>query len=446
MADDSGAPARAAAARAIAAVCGGRSLDEALADACVDLVGADQGLAAAIAYGVVREYRWLAALAEPLLRRPPKRPVHALILVGLFQLRSMRVPAHAALHATVDAVPLLGQPKARGLVNAVLRRFQREREQLEGQVPVDPGIQTSHPDWLVQRLRTDWPATWQLLLAANNQPAPMTLRVNRRRTSRDDYLRELAAAEIQAEGHPAAPDAVTLAEPLPVEGLPGFAEGRMSVQDAAAQLAAPLLAIGDGMRVLDACAAPGGKTGHCLEQADCEVTGLDNDAERLHSVADNLQRLTFPVAEPGQDASNAAPSALLQHADAAEPDAWWDGRQFDRILLDAPCTGTGVIRRHPDIKWLRRDSDVAALAARQRALLSALWPLLAPGGALVYATCSVLRTEGAGVVSDFVEVTADAAEWPFEFDRGWRDTIGWRIAPGATGMDGFYYARLVKQL
>lgn len=442
---EQGAPARAAAARAIAAVWAGRSLDAALAEIRPQLSAADQGLAAAIAYGVIRENRLLAALAQPLFRRRPKKIIHALILAGLFQLRSMRVPAHAALHATVGAAPLLGQSRARGLVNAVLRRFQREQEPIEAQVPDVIGVRSSHPDWLVTRLQQDWPHAWQALLRANNVAAPMTLRVNRRRTTREEYLRALAAAGIPAHPHAHAGDAVTLVEPTAVEALPGFADGWASVQDAAAQLATPLLGLKDGMRVLDACAAPGGKTGHCLEQADCDMHALDNDVERLRAVADNLQRLQLPAPVSAQrDEANEASGVLLRPVDAAQPDDWWDGRAFERILLDAPCTGTGVIRRHPDIKWLRRQADVAALAARQRALLAGLWPLLAPGGVLVYATCSVLRAEGAAVAAEFLHHTPTARELPIAAAWGSAEAVGRRVAPGVDGMDGFYYARFCK--
>lgn len=439
---DEGAPTRAAAARAVVAVRQGRNLDAALNESREQFSPTDQALIAAMAHGVLREYRYLAALADPLLRRPPKEAVHALVLVGLFQLRSMRVPVHAALHATVGATPLLGQPKARGMVNAVLRRFQRERDQLETQVPKAAGIRQSHPDWLVDQLHADWPDAWESLLDANNQPAPMTLRVNRRRADRDTYIRELENADIEAEPHPLAPDAVVLKQPMSVHALPGFDEGSVSVQDAAAQLAAPLLDIRAGMRVLDACAAPGGKTTHCLELADCHVTALDNDPERLKTVADNLQRCQFPVAGSTERKDE---GVVLQCADAGQTDAWWDGRAFDRILIDAPCSGTGVIRRHPDIKWLRRESDVPALAKRQRALLDALWPLLSPGGMLVYATCSVLRAEGTDVTAGFLEATVDAHVQSMPSMPGSTESVGCRIAPGQDGMDGFYYAAFTKR-
>lgn len=430
-----GAPARAAAARAVAAVARGRSLDPALAAEQAALGSReDRALAAALAYGVLRDRWLLETLAAALWQRPPKPVLAALILVGLHQLRSMRVPEHAAVHATVAAADLLGHSRGRGLVNALLRRYQREAAQLESALDDSPAVRQSHPDWLVAHLRRDWPRRWSELLVAGNRPAPMTLRVNRRRAMPAAYREALAAAGTDARPHAFAPDALVLDTPRPVEELPGFAEGQVSVQDAAAQLAGPLLDPRPGQRVLDACAAPGGKAAHCLEFADggtdCELLAVDSDGERLKAVDETFARLGL--------------TGATRRADATRPGDWWDGRPFDRILLDAPCTGTGVIRRHPDIKWLRREADVAALATRQRALLEALWPLLAPGGRLVYATCSVLRAEGAEVVGGFLAGTADAAEEPIDAEWGEAEAVGRRIPTGEADMDGFYYARLAK--
>lgn len=432
-----GAAPRAAAARAVAAVIRGRSLDAVLAAERAALSAPeDRALAAALAYGVLRDRRLLETLAESLWRRPPAPEPAALILAGLYQLRSMRVPAHAAVHATVAAAGPLGQPRMRGLINALLRRYQRERENLESSLRDAPAaVRESYPDWLAARLHRDWPDRWQELLAAGNRPAPMTLRVNRRRSSPAACLETLSAAGVGARPHLFAPDALVLERALPVEDLPGFAGGEVSVQDAAAQLAAHLLGARAGERVLDACAAPGGKAAHCLELvdrgADCELLALDVDAERLKAVDETLVRLGL--------------RGETRHADAARPGDWWDGRPFDRILVDAPCTGTGVIRRHPDIKWLRRESDVAALAARQRALLDALWPLLAPGGVLLYATCSVLCAEGADVVAAFIEDTDGAAEVPINAEWGEAEAVGRRIPTGEADMDGFYFARVTKR-
>jgi 16S rRNA (cytosine967-C5)-methyltransferase len=425
---------RALAAEALAAVRGGASLDVALPAAQARLKqAADRALLQALCFGVLRDLRLLEALLGLLVERPLKDPrLQALLLAGLFQLRSLRVPPHAAVSETVAATARIGQPARAGLANAVLRRYLRERAALEAALPQDPAIRHSHPDWLVAQLRADWPDRWPDILAANQAPGPLCLRVNTRRTTRDAYQARLQAAGLFASPSPHAPQALTLAEAVPVERLPGFAEGEVSVQDAAAQLAAGLLDLEHGqprgLRVLDACAAPGGKSAHILELAEVELLALDRDPARLARVQDTLQRLNL--------------QARLQAADAATPPAWWEGKPFDRILVDAPCSGTGVIRRHPDIKWLRRESDIAALAQAQRRLLDALWPLLAPGGVLLYATCSLLCAEGEDVIAGFLRTRADAEVWPIEAGWGEACGAGRRIAAGADGMDGFYYARV----
>jgi len=424
---------RAAAARAVAEVFEGRSLDEALPQATAALASADRALAQAIAYGVLRERRVLEWLCGRLLERPLKNEprLAALILCGLSQLRTLRVPAHAAVAETVAAAQELGKPWAKGLLNAVLRRYLRERAALESAMPQDPALRLSYPDWFVAQVRRDWPRDWQAVLAAGNEPGPLTLRVNRRQTTRTAYARELELAGIAAEPVAHAPEALRLREPRPVESLPGWSAGRVSVQDAAAQLAAELLEAQPGMRVLDACSAPGGKTAHLLERTEnLRLLALDRDAARLARVAENLRRL-------GLDAE-------LRAADAARPESWWNGQPFDRILLDAPCSGSGVIRRHPDIKWLRRETDLAQAARTQRQLLEALWPLLAPGGALLYATCSILRAEGADVLRDFLHAQQDARHCPIQAPWGEACEVGRRLAPGGD-YDGFYYARLVKR-
>lgn len=406
-------------------------MDAALAEAQSQISNpADRALIAALTFGVTREWRLLAALAARMWKKAPPPLAQALILVGLYQLRSMRVPQHAAVHATVAATNALRIPKLRGMVNALLRRFQRDQAKLEAGLSASPALQTSHPDWLVAALEKDWSQHWQAILSANNQPAPMVLRVNPRQISREKYIQRLAHVGLQASMCEAAPQALRLHEPAPVEALPGFSDGQVSVQDTAAQLAAPLLDIQPGMRVLDACAAPGGKAAHCLELADCELLALDVDDHRLQRVEENFKRLKL--------------AGTTRCADAGQVQDWWDSQPFDRILIDAPCTGTGVIRRHPDIKWLRRKTDVAALAQRQYALLAALWPTLAPGGLLLYATCSVLADEGARVVGAFMQAHSSSAEKPISGEWGCADTAGRRIAPGEQAMDGFYYARLVK--
>lgn len=436
---------RAAAALAVAGVFAGRSLDDALADAGQGVAAIEQPLLKAMAYGVLREYSALdwrvdAMMDKPLRNEPELR---ALLACGLYQLRAMRVPAHAAVAETVAATAVLGRPWAKGLTNALLRRYQRERETLDQQLPSTPALRYGYPDWLVEAIRRDWPEEWRGVLAAGNVQGPMTLRVNRRHGTREDYRAELATAGLSSRTVEAAPDALVLDEAVAVEQLPGFAEGRVSVQDASAQLAAILLDVQPGqpekLRVLDACAAPGGKTAHILERTDeraekIDMIALDRDPARLARVRETLGRI-------GAD-------AMLIEADAADTADWWKGKRFDRILIDAPCSGTGVIRRHPDIKWLRRETDIAALAAQQLRLLRALWPLLKLDGVLVYATCSVLKAEGEDVLRAFLAEVPEAMEWAIEptADQSiWGEDcgIGRRLAPGGD-FDGFYYARLKR--
>jgi 16S rRNA (cytosine967-C5)-methyltransferase len=424
---------RAEAARAVARVMAGRTLDDAVAACDMSaLTTQNRSLLKALAYGVVREHTLLTALTGKLLDKPlDKAPeVQALLLCGLQQLRSMRMPAHAAVAETVNAVALLEAHWARGMVNAVLRRYQRERRELEDALPTDPVIRQSHPAWMVDSIRRDWPRVWKKLLLENNEQAPLTLRVNRRRMAAAEYLvRELPGAGLTGHALAVAPDALVLDEAVPVDELPGFSDGVVSVQDAAAQLVVELLDLKPGLRVLDACAAPGGKTAHMLERFDCEVLALDVDAARLKRVEDNLARLKL--------------TATVRASDAREPKAWWDGKPFDRILIDAPCSGTGVIRRHPDIKWLRRPGDIPRLAQTQRELLHGLWPTLAPGGTLVYAVCSVLSQEGEAVVQQLLDNNPGARVLPINASWGEAQTHGRRLPPGGD-FDGFYFAKLTK--
>jgi 16S rRNA (cytosine967-C5)-methyltransferase len=427
---------RAAAARVVAAVHAGSNLDDALlAQKAVPI--AEQPLLKALCYGVVRERTLLDTLAGSMLEKPLRDEplVSALLACGLFQLRSMRVPPHAAVAETVAAAELLGKPWAKGLTNALLRRYQRERGAIDAKLPTTPEVRLSYPAWLVEAIRRDWPGEWRGVLAAGNAQAPLTLRVNRRHIAREAYLGKLAQAGIAARPLAAAPDALVLAEAVPVEQLPGFAAGEVSVQDASAQLAAPLLDVQPGMRVLDACAAPGGKTAHLLELVDgLDVLALDSQGSRLPRLRDTLLRL-------GVDAH-------VMEADASQPARWWKGKKFDRILIDAPCSGTGVLRRHPDIKWLRRETDIAAMADLQQRLLRALWPLLVPQGVLVYATCSILKAEGEDVARAFLAHDKSVVERVIECEAGadWGEDcgLGRRIAPGEDH-DGFYYVRFIKQ-
>ena len=434
----SSAQVRAEAARAVARVMAGRTLDDALAATDgTALTTQNRSLLHAMVYGIVREHTLLAALAAQLLEKPlQKQPaVHALLLCGLHQLRSMRMPAHAAVAETVNAVALLEAHWARGMVNAVLRRYQRERRALEDALPTNPVVRQSHPEWLVDATRRDWPGVWKRVLLENNEPGPLTLRVNRRQASVQDYLQRLPGAGLSGHRLPAAPDAIVLDDAVPVDQLPGFADGLVSVQDASAQLAVELLELKDGMRLLDACAAPGGKTAHILERAACELVALDVDAVRLKRVGENLERLKF---------AGVARSAKCIAGDARLPAGWWDDQPFDRILLDAPCSGTGVIRRHPDIKFLRRPADIPRMAQLQFEMLHALFPLLGPGGVLVYSVCSVLAEEGADVVNRFLERLPEARALPIQADWGEPQPPGRRIAPGGD-FDGFFYARVGRR-
>lgn len=427
---------RAAAARAIAAVGAGQSLDAALPRQAEQVAPADRALLGELCYGTLRWHPRLAAILERLLARPLKArdaDLHGLLAAALYQLEFTRIPPHAVVHATVDACTALAKPWAKGLANALLRRFQRERAQLDAALAGDIRYRTAHPRWLAQQLAADWPEQADAVLAANNGRAPMTLRINRLRIDRAAYLDRLTAAGLAARPTAHSADGVVLAAPCAVGELPGFGAGLVSVQDEAAQLCAPLLDPGAGQRVLDACCAPGGKTGHLLELAPdgVDLVAVDRSAERLQQVAANLDRLGC--------------HARLLAADAGAPGGWWDGIPFDRILVDAPCSATGVIRRHPDIKLLRRPTDIPALAAAQQRLLAALWAVLAPGGRLLYATCSVLRAENDAVVAAFLAAHGDARALPLPSTLpGIATALGQQWLPGSDDNDGFYYALLAK--
>mgnify|MGYP005816837217 CR=1 FL=1 len=428
---------RAAAACVIAAVVQrGQSLSTALPAQANTVAARDRPLLHELCYGTLRWHPRLAAIIAQLMVKPLKArdaDLHALIACALYQLEHTRVPPHAALHAAVAACAGLGKPWAKGLVNALLRRFQRERAQLDSALAADTSYRTAHPPWLAEAFRRDWPEQAEALMAANNDRAPMTLRVNRTRGTRAAYLERLAAAGIPATPTAHSPDGIRLAVPRAVTELPGFDAGLISVQDEAAQLCAALLAPQPGQRVLDACCAPGGKTGHLLELEPGigELVAIDNDAERLQKVAANLSRLGL--------------NAHLLAADAGATAAWWDGVPFDRILLDAPCSATGVLRRHPDIKLLRRPGDIATLAATQARLLAGLWETLARGGRLLYATCSVLRAENDAVVMAFAAARSDVRVRPLADHPGLATAAGRQWLPAVGGNDGFYYALLERR-
>jgi 16S rRNA (cytosine967-C5)-methyltransferase len=437
-----GVKARAVAAEIVdAVVTHGNSLDAAIGRNEGRVPPAERALVRMLCYSALRQHWQLRGWIGRLLTRPLKRRdsvIEALLAIGLLQLSDTRIPDHAAVSETVEAARQLRRPKLAGLVNACMRRFQREPAAADKSE--DEQMLWNHPGWLIETIRKDWPQHWQEVLTENNERAPMWLRVNLSRGSVAGYLQRLADREISAVPLQALPGAIRLVDPVAVDDLPGFRAGDVSVQDAAAQLAAIwLLEGGKATRVLDACAAPGGKTGHLLELGgeSLELMALDNDGDRLDSVRSNLARL-------GRDAT-------IIEADASNTKEWWDGVLFDAILLDAPCSASGVIRRHPDIKLLRRSSDIARLARIQHDLLLALWPLLGPGGRLVYATCSVLAAENDDVVLAFLEQHDDALEVDVLPNNNIRDLMhrkacGYQILPGTAQLDGFYYACLEKKV
>ncbi|MEM7765222.1 MAG: 16S rRNA (cytosine(967)-C(5))-methyltransferase RsmB [Pseudomonadota bacterium] len=433
---------RAAAAKAVSMVLRqGRSLDDARAQQLTKLGDGEQARFSALCFGTLRHARALEWLLKCLVAKPLPAKEHlasALLSVGLYELWQMRTPEHAVVSETVNAMTRIGRPRLRGLCNAVLRRFVRERDALLADLASQPlAVQTSHPDWLAQSLAQDWPDHYESLLRQNNERAPMWLRVNTQRQSVADYQHALALLDIQSEVSAAAPQALRLAEPVSVERLPGFADGVVSVQDWSPQRVAPLCHVQPGMRVLDACAAPGGKAAHLLELVDgnLDLLALDVDEDRLARVSETFDRLKY--------------RARTAVGDASTPEAWWDGRAFDCVLIDAPCSATGVIRRHPDIKSLRRSTDIPALVERQRRLLAALAPLVADGGCLVYATCSVLKAENHEVIGEFSE-----NHRAFAFDQQLRDDnnsglmitgpSGSQCLPDAQLGDGFFVSRLQK--
>jgi 16S rRNA (cytosine967-C5)-methyltransferase len=414
------------------------SLETALTQSEVRIAAADRSLLRMLCFGTLRRHWRLQSWIDVLIDRPIRRRdsvINALLAVGLFQLSETRIPDHAVVSQTVEATRLLRRPKLAGLLNAVLRRF--VRESMAETKHRDHEAIFDHPQWLIDAIAHDWPDDWKDILTANNSRAPMWLRVNSQHTAAAEYIEQLAAQDIGSSSLTGLASAVRLHEPLAVAELPGFADGHVSVQDAAAQLAAPWLLDGVRGRVLDACAAPGGKSGHLLELGgpDIALTCIEKDEARAADLSANLARL-------GLDAT-------VRTADASNPHGWWDGQPFDAILLDAPCSASGVIRRHPDIKLLRRESDIAALAQQQFALLGALWPLLASGGRLLYVTCSVLATENDAVVGRFLGEAGDARENDLLQNNNIRDLMrrkacGYQILPRKAELDGFYYACLEK--
>ena len=424
---------RVAAAKALAKVMReGTSLTAALGQFSWRIAPKDQGLLQELCFGVARFAPAFEVLAGKLLTSPIKNKeaeVKALLFLGFYQLDHTRIPDHAAINSVVNATKLLKKPWATGLLNGVLRRYTREKDSLVTQLEPNPQFRLAHPRWLMDMLKKAWPELWQAICAANNAHPPLTLRINNLRSTRSDY----SAALDKPHTLGAFSDvALTLDEATNVEALPGFNEGYFAVQDEAAQLSASLLDLHPGQRVLDACAAPGGKSCHILEHAPeiAELVAIDIDAERMTRVEQNLARLGL--------------NATLKVGDAAAVSDWWDGKSFDRILLDAPCSATGVIRRHPDIKLLRRADDIAKLAKLQQKMLAALWPTLKSGGTLVYATCSVLPQENEKAMQAFLAKTPDASAQPIAAEFGEARPFGRQLFPQEGGHDGFYYCVLHK--
>jgi 16S rRNA (cytosine967-C5)-methyltransferase len=426
------------AAKIIAQVLDGKSLSDCMQPELTSVKDArDIAFVKAVCFGVCRQFYFLDAVLELLLDTPLKEKdddVYALLLVGLFQLSDMRIPDYAAIAETVSAVKDLKKEWARGLVNAILRNYQRSSAEIKEELQSNPVAQSSHPEWLIAMIQKAWPLQAQAILDENNLHPPLTLRVNLSRLTREKYLETLQQHALEASVMPETTTGIILTEPLDVKLIPGFADGDVSVQDGAAQLAVQLLELAPNQRVLDACAAPGGKTAHILESEPLlsEVVAIDLSHQRLKSVKETLERLSL--------------KANCIASDVADTQKWFTGDLFDRILLDAPCSASGVIRRHPDIKLLRHPDDIAELAQEQLRLLTAIWPLLKKGGILLYATCSLFPRENAGVLAKFLEMHADANEEKITADWGLACPIGRQILPGMHSMDGFYYARLTKHV
>lgn len=416
---------------------GGRSSEEALR---AYEESSQRAAIRAIALGSLRWHLRLAPAIDGLLSRPQgvANEIRALLVVSAHQIEYSRNAPQATAHAAVDATRILGQARASGLVNAVLRRFIAEKPNVLGRIDRKLAGRTAHPPWMVKLLEQAWPQSFESILVANNEHPPLVLRVDLARKRAADYIEELKAADIVGTPIDWAPAAVRLDRPVAIALLPGFREGIVSVQDAGAQLAAQLLGAQAGMRVLDACAAPGGKTGHLLERTPdlAELVAIDVDASRVTRIQENLERL--------------GRHAVVQVADVREPGTFWDGRPFDRILVDAPCSSTGVIRRHPDIKLLRRPTDIPAFAAVQEQILRSAFHMLTPGGRLLYSTCSLLPSENEEVVARLLasEPAARVAALPPAptVAPGAQDRkIGIQLIPGSqAGTDGFYYACLEK--
>ncbi|MFT2798692.1 16S rRNA (cytosine(967)-C(5))-methyltransferase RsmB [Serratia sp. N21D137] len=407
----------------------GQSLSTILPALQKNISDKDRGLLQELCFGTLRVLPQLEWCIQQLMAKPmtgKQRPLHYLLMVGLYQLLYTRIPPHAVLAETVEGAVALKRPQLKGLINGVLRQFQRQQEELLARAANNES-RYLHPSWLLKRIKLAYPAQWEQIVDANNQKPPMWLRVNRLHHTREDYLQLMQQAGIAAEPHAEYHDAVRLLAPCPVTDLPGFSEGWVTVQDASAQGCVDLLDPQNGEQILDLCAAPGGKTTHILEAAPkAHVLAVDIDEQRLSRVKENLLRLRQ--------------HAEVRQGDGRTPQEWCGDQQFDRILLDAPCSATGVIRRHPDIKWLRRDSDIAELAALQSEILEAIWPRLKPGGVMVYATCSILPQENSEQMAAFLQRHGDAKL----VETGDVQSPGKQNLPHPEDGDGFFYAKLIK--
>lgn len=401
-----------------------------------DLQAESKGLIQAICFGVCRQFLLLQHLVDHFLQKPLRRKdqdIYCLLLIGIYQLLFMRLPDYAVINECVNSCGRLKKAWAKNLVNAVLRSVQREGNSLIGQAQSNPAVYYSHPEWMCEHLQQDWPQQFLKILAANNQQAPMTLRINQSKTSLADYQRDLTALGIAAQPGTLSPVALILDEPREVHTLPGFENGLISVQDEASQLVTQLLQASAGESILDACAAPGGKACALLESApEARLVAVDYDPRRMQRVEENLRRI--------------GANAELHCADIREQARQWQqqARSFDRILLDVPCTASGVIRRHPDIKLLRQASDLEKLLILQGEILREVWPLLKTGGVMVYSTCSLFRAENSVQLAHFLDSTPDARELSIDADWGVADTHGRQLFPQAQSHDGFYYALLQK--
>ena len=431
--------------RALAAKCcysvidQGRSLGDELPKQQDKAIGKDKGLLQEICYGVLRYLPELEHDVRALMQKPltgKQRVFHFLLLVGVYQIKYMRIPDHAAVSETVAATSALKNSHMKSLVNGVLRNFVRARESLVSDKPkknLPDALQYNHPGWFIKQVQQSYPDKWQQILTANQQKPPMWLRANQQHHTSADYQKLLTTAEISVNFVDPLSQAIELTRPCDVTKLPGFDQGWVSVQDGAAQQAARLLDCQRGDLVLDCCAAPGGKTCHILEQTPdiAAMTAIDVEASRLVRVEENFTRLGL--------------TAKVITGDAANAKTWWQGQQFDRILLDAPCSGTGVIRRHPDIKWLRKASDIDALVILQQQILKETWSLLKPGGTLLYATCSILPQENSEQIKHFLNGNSDAKLLSIDCaNKDNKEATGWQLLPGEKNMDGFYYAKLLK--